>query len=310
LLHGHVDTVHPIGTASSHLVPRIEGHKLYGPGVLDMKAGVLMAYKELMHFVTHPELYSLPLTLMIVPDEEHGSLFSRPFTEKFALENYCALVFEPGHPECGIIESRKGYSEFRVSTSGRAARAGLRPHDGQSAIIELCNQVLVLEALTDDQNGIACNVGKISGGTFVNVVPDHASARVEIRFDRDHQWPGLYQTLQNLRSHNPKIKIQTELIVHQPAMPRELTLKMVQHIVNAGRSIGLKPYGVPTGGSSDANLIAGVGCPAIDGMGPEGYGSHAHDEHILVSSYNTKANLLRTFLQTALELDIRKLKSS
>jgi glutamate carboxypeptidase len=292
LLHGHVDTVHAVGSLTGTLKPRIEDGRLYGPGVYDMKAGVLMAFQEFKRSLANPSDYPHPLSLMIVPDEEHGSVFSRSITEEIAPNCKAALVFEPGP----VTTERMGYGEYVITAHGRSAHAGVRPNDGQSAILELCHQIIALESVTDDDLGISCNVGLISGGTFSNVIPELATARVDLRFKDDHGWGLLKAHVESLVANNTDIKLQIDFILHQPPLTLQSTAPVLRAVQQAGRQIGLEIGGKACGGSSDANIMAGVGVPVVDGMGPEGNGAHTPFEYIDIESYQKKAALLRSLL--------------
>ncbi|URK89426.1 M20/M25/M40 family metallo-hydrolase (plasmid) [Rhizobium sp. RCAM05350] len=277
-------------------MPRVENGRLYGPGVYDMKGGVLMAFQEFKRGLAKPRDYPRALSLMIVPDEELGSLFSRAITEEIALAYKAALVFEPGAKNCGVISAHKGYGEYVVSTKGKSAHAGAWPHAGQSAVVELCRQILILEEITNDVIGVSSNVGLMSGGTFTNVIPEHAIARVDLRFADNEGWEHVKACVEGLAAVNPAVELKIELTVHQPPLTEQSTALMLSAVQQAGRQAGLKVHAESTGGSSDANMIAGVGVPVIDGMGPEGSGAHTPFEYIDIESYAIKANLLRTLL--------------
>lgn len=296
LLHGHVDTVHAHGSLSGTLKPRVEDGRLYGPGVYDMKAGVLMAFQEFKRSIERPDDYAWPLSLMIVPDEEHGSVFSRAITEEIAPSYKAALVFEPGSENCGVISARKGYGEYLLTAHGKAAHAGMRPHNGQSAVLELCRQIIALEILTDDARGVSCNVGLVSGGTFTNVIPDRAVARIDLRFWDNEGWNHVRERVEALASVNPAIRLELEFVLHQPPLTKQATASMLKAVRNAGRTLGLDIEGESNGGSSDANMIADVGVPVLDGLGPQGGGAHTPFEYIDIGNYRQKAALVRTLL--------------
>jgi glutamate carboxypeptidase len=296
LLHGHIDTVHQKGSLTGLLTPREEDGRLHGPGVFDMKGGMLIAFKEFVRSIAKPEEYPRPLSLMIVGDEEHGSVFSRAITEEVSQLHKAALVFEPGEKGGGVVSERKGYGEYVVCAHGVSAHAGMRPHGGQSAIVELCRQAIEFEGMTDDDLGVSCNVGTLAGGTFVNVVPERASARLDIRFKTLSDWERIKSGMEALVPHNPAVKLDVDVTIEQPPMSAVLTETMLCAVKLAGKEIGIEIHGVSNGGTSDANMIAGVGIPVIDGLGPEGAGAHTPYEYIDVASYHTKASLVRTLL--------------
>lgn len=296
LLHGHVDTVHPHGSLTGSLMPRVEKGRLYGPGVYDMKAGVLMAFEEFKRSLRHPSEYPRPLSFMIVPDEEHGSVFSRAITQDVARMHKAAFVFEPGGEDCGVISARKGYGEYVLTTHGIAAHAGMRPHGGQSAVAEMCRQILILEALTDDIVGVSCNVGLVSGGTFTNTVPERASARIDLRFrDRDG-WEHLKTRVESLVAVNPAVRLELDFVLQMPPLTTASTASMLAAVRDAGHRLGLQICGESIGGASDANIIAEAGVPVLDGMGPAGGGAHTPFEYVDIDSYREKARLVRSLL--------------
>ena len=296
LLHGHVDTVHPHGSLSGSLTPRVENGRLYGPGVYDMKAGVLMAFQEFKRSLARPDQYPRPLSLMIVPDEEHGSVFSRAITEEIAPTYRAAFVFEPGGENCGVISARKGYGEYLLTTHGKSAHAGMRPHDGQSAVVELCRHIIALEGLTDDALGVSCNVGLVSGGTFTNVIPERAVARIDLRFQDRQGWELVKARVEGLTAINPAIRLELDFVLHQPPLTTQSTASMLDAVRSAGRQLAMDIDAESNGGSSDANMIADVGVPVLDGMGPAGGGAHTPFEYIDIESYEKKATLVRTLL--------------
>ena len=296
LLHGHVDTVHPHGSLLGTLRPRVENGRIYGPGIYDMKAGVLMAFQEFTRSLLYPDQYPRPLSLMIVPDEEHGSLFSRAITQEVARAYKAAFVFEPGGENCGVVCGRKGYGEYLLSTHGKAAHAGMRPHDGQSAIVEMCRHILALEELTDDTLGVSCNVGLVSGGSFTNIIPERASARIDLRFRDKEGWEHLKTRVEGLVAINPAIRLELDFVLDMPPLTELSTASMLDAVRSAGRQLGLDVNAESNGGASDANIIAEVGVPVLDGMGPEGDGAHTPFEYIDIESYNMKALLVRTLL--------------
>ena len=181
LVLAHLDTVHPIGMIEKDLKVRREGDSIFGPGIYDMKAGGYIAYYALRHLIRQGKKTKLPVTFLFIPEEEVGSPTSRARIEEAARGHKYALVMEPGRDGDRVVTSRKGVGRFTLKVKGAASHAGVRHQDGRSAIHEMARQIMRIEAKTDYERGITCNVGLISGGTGVNVVPAECTVEVDLR---------------------------------------------------------------------------------------------------------------------------------
>ncbi|HLM10761.1 MAG TPA: M20/M25/M40 family metallo-hydrolase, partial [Reyranella sp.] len=181
LVLAHLDTVHPIGMIEKDLRIRREGDSIFGPGIYDMKAGGYIAYYALRHLVRQGKKTRLPVTFLFIPEEEVGSPTSRARIEEAARGHKYALVMEPGRDGDRVVTSRKGVGRFSLTVKGTASHAGVRHQDGRSAIHEMAKQIMRIEAKTDYDRGITCNVGLIQGGTGVNVVPSECQVEVDLR---------------------------------------------------------------------------------------------------------------------------------
>ena len=197
LAMSHLDTVHPIGTAERDLTIRIEGDRLYGPGVYDMKGGAFLAL-EAFKAVARAGTASRPLVFLVTPDEEIGSPITRPIIETLGRKAAYALVTEPARDGGKVVTSRKGVGRFECRVEGRPAHSGSRHQDGRSAIREAARQVLAIEAMTDYARGVTTTVGMISGGTAMNTIPQHCRFGIDLRvesaadgveFERRHPRP-------------------------------------------------------------------------------------------------------------------------
>src|SRR5918998_5096033 len=205
LVMSHLDTVHPVGTILQDLPLRIEGDRLYGPGIYDMKGGAyfcLEAFKE----VARRGTAARPMVFLVTPDEEIGSPTTRPIIEDLARRSAYALVTEPGRDGGKVVTSRKGVGRFDVRVEGRPAHAGSRHADGRNAIYEAARQILAVEAMTDYARGVTTTVGMISGGTAVNTIPQHCRFPVDLRVETVADGEALSAAILGLKPHNPDAK--------------------------------------------------------------------------------------------------------
>ncbi len=285
LVLGHYDTVHPIGTLTQNPC-RQEGDKLYGPGIYDMKAGVVLALSALKE-LADPSSTRLPVDLVLVPDEETGSHESRSHIEQFAKQSVYTLVCEPARAEEGrCVTARKGTGHIVITAHGRPAHAGIQHEKGRNAIEEIAHQVLALEKLTDYERGITVSVGTIKGGTTSNVVPAWCQLVADFRIPDAAMAERLREQVQGLQQVNPDIPIEVNFSLNRPAMDRtEKTATLLARCQEFAQQAGFDLKEAPmTGGASDANFTAALGIPTLDGLGADGNGAHTQHEHILVST--------------------------
>jgi len=290
LVLGHYDTVHPIGTLEKNPC-RQEGNRLYGPGIYDMKAGVCLALHAL-GLLAEPQATTLPIDLLLLPDEETGSHYSRPTIEDFARRAVFALVAEPARAEGGrCVTARKGTGHIYVTAQGQASHAGIAHDKGQNAIEEMAHQILALQKMTNYEVGTTVSVGTIKGGTTSNVVPDRCHIVADFRVVDENSAQALKQEVQALQAHNPNVVLDVRFELNRPAMPRTeetaaLLKKCQQFALQAGFALEEAPR---TGGASDANFTAALRVPTLDGLGADGNGAHTLNEHILVSTLAQRA---------------------
>ncbi len=296
LLLGHMDTVFPLGTLAKMPFSEQDG-KIYGPGVSDMKGGIVVALTALaaLHASGGP---SRPVTALFTPDEESGSRVSRPLIEELARQAALVLVLEPGLPDGAVKTWRKGVGEFTVRVHGRAAHAGGDHEHGRNAIEEMAHQVLAIQRLTDYERGTTLNVGLIRGGTASNVVPDEAVAEVDLRVMQPGEAERIAAALFALRPALDGTRLEVTGELNRPPMPFDERMKTTFEKVKAiaaGAGIELKAGG--TGGGSDANFVAPLGIPVLDGLGPAGEGYHSEREYIFANSLVERAKLLAAILE-------------
>jgi glutamate carboxypeptidase len=290
LLLGHLDTVWPRGTLAK-LPWRVEDGCAYGPGVYDMKAGLVVMLEAIRR--TRGER---ALRVFLTADEEIGSPTAREPLGRAAEGAAAAFVCEPPTEAGHLKTSRKGLGRFTVRIAGRAAHAG-HAEDGVSAVHELAVQVLRLHALNDPPRGISVNVGVVSGGTRENVVAAEAEARVDVRIAHAEDCA----RLEKLLASGPELEgAEYELSGGWTRPPLERTegaAVLFEHARSHGRALGLELREASAAGGSDGNLVGALGVPVLDGLGAEGGGAHSVDEHVVVDSLPVRTELLAALLR-------------
>ena len=290
----HVDTVWPVGKIVK-MPFYISGNKLYGPGVLDMKAGVVMlltALRSLNGLNVKPRKR---ITVVVNTAEETGNPAAHDLIRKLARKASLVLCLEPANPGGALKLERKGRLVVRLDVRGRAAHGG-SPEKGVSAIEELVTQIARLKKLRTGETTV--NVGLAGGGEKANVVAENAWAVLDIRFwkltDRDRVLKILREAVPALSGARLKVSVESTTPPMEKTKASEKLFVQAQAIA-AGLGLSLK--GGKTGGGSDASIAAGMGIPTLDGLGPDGDGIHAEHEHLLLSSFVERTALLTEFLK-------------
>ncbi|MGY3941642.1 M20 family metallopeptidase [Aeromonas tecta] len=297
MLIGHMDTVFPLGTAAARPMTS-DGERAYGPGVSDMKSGLLNIVYALR---TLPPAVRDRLSICVCmnPDEEIGSLHSSDWLAGVARQARHALVAEAARADGSLVKARKGMARYRIDFSGKAAHAGNEPEKGRSAISELGHWILAINALTDFESGTTLNVGMVQGGNGANIVPAEASAVVDVRFWDNQAYQQIDDRLQTLsaRPHLDGVSISLTREAHKPAMvPSEGTMALMALVEECGDELGLPIRWQAVGGGSDANLTASLGIPTLDGLGPIGAGFHSEEEYLDLASIEPRIALLQRLL--------------
>jgi len=290
LLLCHMDTVFPIGTLANMPYREADG-RILGPGVLDMKAGIAISLAAIEE--AGKSGINRPITLLCTSDEEIGSATSRELIQSLAKEAALVLVLESALLDGSLKTWRKGSGEFKVHVKGRAAHAGGDHEKGRNAIEEMSHHVLAIQKLTDYSKGTTLNVGVIHGGTVSNVVPEHAEIEVDARFLQPGEWERLEGEMKKLKPVLDGTSMEVTGGLNRPPMPFDDTAKATfekARSIAAGIGIELKAGG--SGGVSDANFVAPLGIPVLDGMGAVGEGYHSDREYIFESSLEEKKRLL------------------
>ncbi len=291
----HMDTVFPLGTIQKTPF-REEGDKIFGPGTLDMKSGIVIALAAIEQ--AHQLGLNRPVTLFCNSDEEIGSHTSRAHIERLAKESALVLVLEGALPDGSLKTSRKGVGGFWIKAKGRAAHAGGAHKDGRNAIEELAHQVLAIQKLTDYAKQTTVNVGVIQGGTVSNVVPEEASIEVDVRVMQPGEWERVEAQVKNLKPVLEGTSLEITGGLNRPPMPFDDTMKATYakaQAIAAGLGINLTSGG--TGGASDGNFVAPLGIPLLDGLGAVGEGYHSEREFIYTASMEQKARLISSLLR-------------
>jgi glutamate carboxypeptidase len=297
----HSDTVWPMGTLRAMPFREADG-RLWGPGVLDMKAGIaffifaVQALREMDIAVPHK------VALQINSDEEVGSESSRALTERNAARSHAVLVLEPGTGLAGKLKTaRKGVGAFTVTVRGRAAHAGVDFQAGASAIVELSRQIERIARFVDLKRGITVNPGVISGGTRSNVVAAEACAEIDIRVLRLKDAQALERKFRALGLFDKRCSLEVSGGLNRPPMERSAGIaRLYRTAQKLARELDLEIEESLTGGGSDGNFTAAMGVPTLDGLGAVGEGAHAVNESILLDRIADRTALLAKLLAAPL----------
>ena len=294
---GHSDTVWPMGTLRTMPFRESEG-RLWGPGVLDMKAGIafFLFAAEMLREMEIP--VPSKVLLQINSDEEVGSESSRALTEKNAARSHAVLVLEPGTGLTGKLKTaRKGVGDFMVAVRGRASHAGVDFTAGASAVLELARQIERIAGFTDLKRGVTVNPGVISGGTRTNVVAAEARAEIDIRILRLRDAPRLEKKFHALRPFDKRCTLEVTGGLNRPPMERSAGIvRLFRTAKEHGRALGVELEESLTGGGSDGNFTAALGIPTLDGLGAVGEGAHAANESILIDRIADRTALIAMLL--------------
>jgi glutamate carboxypeptidase len=298
LVVGHLDTVWPIGTLAIRPF-RVEEDRAFGPGIFDMKAGVMLATFAMRAIKELGRATRRTVTLLMTCDEETGSFFSRGVIEDEARCAHAALVLEPPIPGGTVKTARKGVGEFELIIHGRPAHAGNELRAGISAITELAHQVLAINKLNDFERGSTVNVGVARGGVLSNVVAAEAHAFIDMRFRSIEDGQRITEAMMNLRPVINGARIEVRGGINRPPLVRTpKTGELFEHARRLASEIGFDLEEGSVGGGSDGNFIAALGVPVLDGLGVDGAGAHAEHEHIRISDIPRRAALLTGLIET------------
>lgn len=286
LFIGHIDTVFPAGEVARRpfaLGQRDGVRVAMGPGVLDMKSGVLIGMYALHLLSETGEDAYQSVTFLCNSDEEIGSPSSKPLINQLSEQHDAVLVFEPGRKEHTVVSARKGCGRYKIEVQGRAAHAGVEPHLGRNAILELAHQVQKLHALNGTIPGVTVNVGIISGGERANVVPDYACCELDVRATDQAGIRVVEKAMWDITTQHTLEGTRITLSGGFSSQPFERNAQnepLIALVKAAGAELGLEIQDVGSGGASDANTASWSGTPTLDGLGAGGGLAHNPEEYI------------------------------
>ncbi len=306
LVIGHLDTVFPEGTARARPF-RIEAGVAHGPGVTDMKSGLLAGLYALLALRAlgtdeDDEVAELPFERLVFvanPDEEIGSPTSSPHIRELALESDVCFVLECARANGDIVSARKGTVDLRLTVHGRAAHAGVEPEKGRSAVLEAAHQTIALQALNGRWPGVTVNVGVIHGGIRPNVVAEEAVLEVDVRATTREHLEAAEAAVRAVAASTtvPDTTVDVEETGrHWPMEKLERSERLVEHAVAIAERLDFALADCATGGASDANTTSGLGVPTLDGLGPIGGNDHSPAEYLEVDSIVPRTTLLAALL--------------
>jgi glutamate carboxypeptidase len=287
----HLDTVWPAGTTRRWPFQVVDG-RATGPGVFDMKAGLVQALYALRATTRQDAV-----TLLVTSDEEIGSPSSRALIEEEARKSRAVLVLEAS-ADGALKTARKGASMYRVLVEGRAAHAGLEPERGVSALVELAHQVQAIVAVGDPAAGTSVTPTTATAGTTTNTVPARAELAVDVRAWTTAEQARVHGTLSGLRPHLPGATVTVTGGVNRPPLEAERSLALADLADRCAARLGIRPFGrAAVGGASDGNFTAALGVPTLDGLGAVGGNAHAEGEYVDVSFLAERTDLLRAVVE-------------
>src|SRR5881394_3124924 len=282
LVLGHYDTVYSTGTLKE-MPFHISGAKAYGPGIFDMKAGIVQALFALAELQRAKIVLRKRIVFLWTSDEEIGSECSRKLIETEARRSDAVFVLEPSFGPRGLLKTaRKGVGQAELIVQGRASHAGLAPQEGINAIHELARQLARIEGWNDFRRGVTVNAGIIEGGTRTNVIPERARAVLDLRAMRISDMRGMERRLHALRPFHRGARLEITGGFRRPPLERKMSVTLFAHAKSLAKQMNLSLGECTVGGGSDGNFTATLGIPTLDGLGAVGDGAHSTREHILI----------------------------
>jgi glutamate carboxypeptidase len=296
LVLGHYDTVYSSGTLRK-MPFRVSAGKAYGPGVFDMKAGIVQSLFALQGLRNTDAGLRKRLVFLWTSDEEIGSESSRKLLESEARRSDAVFVLEPSFGPRGLLKTaRKGVGEAELIVHGRASHAGLAPQEGINAIHELAHQLTRIEKWNDLRRGVTINAGIIEGGTRTNVIPERADAVLDLRALSVFDMRRLERRLHALRPIHGGARLEINGGFDRPPLERKMSIALFARAKSLAAHMNLTFGECTVGGGSDGNFTAALGIPTLDGLGAVGDGAHSPREHIMINTMPTRAALLASLL--------------
>ncbi|GEM85920.1 M20 family metallopeptidase [Meiothermus granaticius] len=292
LVLGHFDTVHPRGAFAF----RLEGPRAYGPGIYDMKGGIIQLWWALWA-LRELRLEWPNLEILFTPDEEVGSLASREAIEAAAKRNAVALVLEPPMGNGDLKVARKGVGVLKLYAHGKPAHQGVEPEKGINAIVELAHQIPKVVALQDPTQGTTLGPNRVVGGTATNVVAAEACTEIDVRVWSLAEYERVAAAMQALEPVLAGSRLSLTGGLNRPPMePTEASLRLFEAACKIGEGLGLRLGAGRVGGGSDGNFTAALGVPTLDGLGLFGGDAHQTSEHVVVGEIPARTALLAGLL--------------
>jgi glutamate carboxypeptidase len=290
LLLGHHDTVFPLGALAARPFTVADG-RATGPGVFDMKGGIVQA----IHAVAALEDRS-GVEILLTADEEVGSSTSRALVEERARACGAVLVFEPAGDGGALKTGRKGAGRFELLFHGRAAHAGLEPERGVNALVEAAHRILTVAALARPEAGTTVTPTVLDAGTAENVVPAEARLLVDVRVTSAEEQARVEEAVRAIEPVDPAVRVEVLGGIGRPPMPESASATLFP----LARAVDPTVAGIAVGGASDGNFTAAIGVPTLDGLGAVGGGAHADHEHVLVDTMPGRVDLIAGLLRRLL----------
>ncbi len=298
MILGHLDTVWPGGTVE--LRPfRLEDGRAFGPGVFDMKGGILLALLACEAFHRGFVDPGKDVVFFFTSDEEIGTRAGLPHLKSAAEMCAAVLCLEPPLPGGKVKTFRKGVSNYRIRVKGIASHAGVDHAAGANAIVELSRHILDLQAMTDYERGITVSAGTMHGGTASNIVPAEAEAELDVRTSSKAQASYMDTRMQALKPYDARCIILVDGGINRPPLERtEGVVALYLKARGLAAELGMDLGEGSTGGGSDGSFTAALGIPTLDGLGVDGAGAHAVHEHIETSDIARRAALICRLIQS------------
>jgi len=276
----------------------VRAGRAYGPGILDMKSGIvcgLWAIQALQALGIAP---ARPVRFFLNSDEEVSSQAFRQAILAEARRARAVLVLEPAAAGGALKTARKGVGDFKIIVHGRSAHAGVDPAAGVNAVSELARQIIHVQSFARPGKGLTVSVNVAEGGTRPNVIPERASMLVDVRVPRWRDARTIERKIHGLKPFDPQARLEIDGGINRPPMERQMALGLFQKARALGRQMGMQLQEASTGGGSDGNLTAALGIPTLDGLGGVGEGAHARHEHVVIRELPRRAALLAALLAT------------
>lgn len=294
LLLGHMDTVFPEGTVAERPF-KIDGDHYTGPGASDMKCGLLYMYYLAQYLTSTNNQQQGAICMLFNPDEEIGSIYSRPLIEQESKKSTYVLIMESARASGALVNQRKGISKYTITFNGIAAHAGVDPDKGASAINEFIKWGNEIIALANKDKGTTINIGIVNGGTGANVVASKTVCEIDIRITEVEEAQRIDDKIKELQLHPFDERVSVEVtggLKRPPFNPSEKSLALCSAVDKIAAELGIDIFWTATGGGSDGNFSAALGVPTIDGLGPIGGNAHSEREYGQIDSLAPRFELL------------------